>query len=331
MRTKWVVVGLFLLGLVSAVAAAFMVATLRLGGAGGHAGANTPVQIVVATKTLPPLSVVDSGSVTTRTVTRAEAPPRALSGAAQVVGKVLAVPVGPDQAFTDGCFATEGSGRQMAATLANGMRAVSVSLSDHCGLEGVLYPGCVVDVLASVKLPDRDGVKDEMVSVPLLQRVQVLTVNDQTVFSPDDKPPTVTRTRGGRMLVTLMVDPDQARILQLTGERGALSLAMRNPFDRDPINATPMLFSNLLGIAPRAETRSVEPGASAPGGSQPPPAPASIRLMEPARWQVTVFRAGALTKQTFDWPDTASEAPVSPAAGADAPGADAPAPRPQVP
>ena len=51
------------------------------------------------------------------------------------------------------------------------------------------------------------------------------------------------RAASMRVTVTLMVDPRQAEALQLAAENGSISLAMRNPLDRLPVDIDATVLS----------------------------------------------------------------------------------------
>src|SRR5262249_4211654 len=159
--------------------------------------------------------------VTVKTITRSQAPVDCVSDPVQIVGQVLTVSVLEGQALTKNCFAPEGSGYHIASTLPLGMRAMSVSLADYSRLHGLLYPGSVVDVLASFKVPSTDRRGTDVVSVTLLRSVEVLAVEDRTVTKSEEKPekaPTGLYDR--RKRVTLMVNSKQAEALQVAMENG---------------------------------------------------------------------------------------------------------------
>lgn len=298
MNTKSVIAGLLVLGVVAAGAAALLVASLKVQG-GRQANGDTPpkTRIVVATEETPAMTVIEGQHLETREVPLAEAEKDYMADSSQVIGKVLAVPVKKGQVFRKDHFVTEGSGPQMAAALTDGMRAVSVTFSDPAANSGLLYPGCVVDVLLSIAVGEED-MEDERVSVPLLQRVQVLAVGRRTVFSGEEmtEPPSERRVNPP---VTLIVEPDQARALQLARQYGSLSLAIRNPFDEQDIQKQPLMISDLVerfpfldiaeAIAQEEATEEVQQGKAEPAATEAPP----------AQWRVMVIRGSEVEKKSF--------------------------------
>lgn len=252
---KWSIAGLMLLGVGAAVCASIMVASLRIAppAAANVSKAPTEIQVVVATKELSAMSIVDGRSIEVKTIPIEDAPKNAMRQPTDVVGKLLTVPVVEGQAFTSALFADEKSGARLASALKNGMRAVSVSLKPEKA--GLLYPGCIVDVLVSLNRPSNEGsgVKEAM-SMTLLQGVEVLAIDDVSVMSEEalaepSKPETSTtgpmkKERKDR-LVTLMVNSNQAKALQLASQYGGVSLALRNPLDSAPVETDSTMLSDL--------------------------------------------------------------------------------------
>ena len=316
---KWSALVLILLGLVAAVSAAVLVAVLRGVGQEPSGELEPPVEdrIVKAAKALPMTAGVDSGSVATETVSQAEAPPDYVSPA-EAVGKVLRVPMVEGQTFTKGCFVTEGSGQSLAGVLPEGKRAVCLSLSDYSGLEPLLYPGSVVDVLASFRVPAEDkGGGSDVVSRTLLEEIAVLAIEKATIFSaPEDGGEKSKLRRNERLLVTLMVDARQAEALQLAATYGSISLAMRNPLDRE-LGGGRVLLSQLAtetlgarppepGGVPEARLTTTEAGVPE----------ARLTTTETgvagATWNVVIIRGAASEMRSFPLETALTEAEESP-------------------
>lgn len=315
---KWTYAVLIALGVVAAAAAAVLVASLQARPPAVVVdGQPTTVHIVQASRDLEPMTVVDASAIEVREVSAREAPAGAMAHPAQVVGKVLGVAMKSQQAFTKNCFASEGAGLMMASALPQGKRAVSVSLSDYSGLDGLLYPGSIVDILVCFDDPDD---RKNGVSRCLLGGVPVLAVEGQTVLGDDAAPITGGSGQRGRRRVTLLVDPPQAQALQLAQEKGTISLAMRNPMDRDSVSVEATLLSDLVSMgASRLSTAEMvvasawplNMGMDGPGdnASEPPPpqpradenalaAPAP-RTADPNTWDIQVIRGTSVQTQSF--------------------------------
>ena len=236
---KLSVIGLFALGVIAAVCAAVLVASLKTELTPQAAEEEVVaeeiplVQVLVASMDMAPMTVLDSEGVEIREVEATAVPESHFSDPVQVVGKILVVPVKAGQAFEESLFASENSGLQLASALAEGKRAVNVALSDPMGMEFLLYPGSTVDVLATVKTLKNDSEAEETVSVTLLQDIIVLAVGRKSVVDPveEGEDDDFVVRKADRPTVTLLVDPDQAEILKLAMHMGSVSLTMRNPMD----------------------------------------------------------------------------------------------------
>lgn len=235
---KWSIIALFALGIVAAICAAMLVTSIQVGSVGlgtdvqAQEVAPVEVEVVVAARALEALSVIEASAVTTRSISAADAPADALAHPTLVIGKVLLRSVAEGQLISAEALASEGSGVHVASALRPGMRAVSIALSDSMGLEGLLYPGSVVDVIASMNLrAELDG-QPRPVSMTLLQGVFVLAVGQRTVVSEPAGELTSTPVSGRRRPnVTLLVDLQQAEALKLAMQEGSVSLVLRNPTD----------------------------------------------------------------------------------------------------
>jgi pilus assembly protein CpaB len=282
---KWSIAGLLLLGVGAAFSASILVVSLKLA---PRANTNvtaipTETQIVLASRPLSAMSIVEGQSVVVKKVPIAEAPKNAMKQPTDVVGKLLTIPVVEGQPFTSGCFADEKSGARLASALKNGMRAVSVSLKPEKA--GPLYPGCIVDVLVSLNRPSTEGQgTKEAMSMTLLQGIEVLAIDDISVMSDEAvvepaKPETTTssptkRDRKDR-LVTMMVKSNQAKALQLASQYGGVSLALRNPLDAAPVETDSTMLSDLADeysrivavLAPPQAAGTASQGAAPNGNS----------------------------------------------------------------
>jgi len=283
---KWSVAGLIVLGLLAAVSAAILVATLR-GGEAPKGPTEKEAQVVVATKPIAAMTQVTSDSVAVRAMPANAAPKKHFSYAAQVVGKIAAQNIVVDQLFEPGCFITEGSKALLASSLQPGERAVSLALSNYASVESMLYPGCKVDI---VFCPDAPGEGKVPESITLLTDVTVLVVGDQTVLSEEESPADASRIPRRQGTVTVKVNQEQAQILHLAAENGSLSLSVRGPLDPNPVAVAPTPLSALTAYSRKQQ--SVQPLPPATAGSQP----ASVA---PA-WEVTVILGDSEQTCSFD-------------------------------
>ena len=310
---KWSVVALILLGIVAAVSAAVLIGVR--GGWGRRETKTKPpadVWVLVAAKALPAMTIIDKDCVIKKSMRKKDVPTGYLSDQAQVIGRVVTTPMLDGQAFTGACLAPEGTASTLALKmLPMGMRAVSVSLSKHSKVAGLLYPGCIVDVLATfwISSPDDERRRDFM-SKTLLQAVKVLAIENQTVLSADEakdnpdaaekKGLTKLREQERRTVVTLQVTPRQAEVLQLA--KGAVSLALRNPLDVETTIRDPSWLSELPEIGPGTMKTPAPPVqvVDAGTGAEAKPVP-EVKTPAPikARWKVIVIRGNTTATESF--------------------------------
>jgi Flp pilus assembly protein CpaB len=98
----------------------------------------------------------------------------------------------------------------VGASIPNGMRAVSIHVSDSTGIMQVLKPGSRVDV----QVVAARGPEPEL-------RTMVQNVEVWTIPNPD----------GGRPVVNLLVKPLEADLLALADSTARVRLTLRNPRD----------------------------------------------------------------------------------------------------
>ncbi|MEM0982672.1 MAG: Flp pilus assembly protein CpaB [Planctomycetota bacterium] len=281
MGSKLPLVGIFAFGIVAALGAAMLTAVFRIKPQSADAGVPKVASVIVAADELPALTKLEESRLEVREVPVGEAPAERISDPVAVLGRVLKVPLVKGQPITEASLMTEEAGARLALSLPDGHRAVSVELSASSAIRGLLYPGCRVDVLASER--SISG-RSTGVARTLLENVGVLAVDDKTVFDVEEEPaegedaaPPTRRVNDQRkLLVTLMVLPDEASLLQAARDRGELSLSLRNPLD---------------------ESTQRQTQASGEGKD----APAAQRFVNPAEpWRTVIIRGNRSDVQEFD-------------------------------
>jgi pilus assembly protein CpaB len=280
---KWAIVGLFGLGVVAAIAAALLGVSLDAGGGGGGTDTENPdtpdpdVPVVVAASDLPAMTVLGPDAVTITMTKRKLAPVGSLPATIHAIGRVLRVDVKQGQVLSATDFHTQGSAAELAAALNEGERAVNVALSDSMGLEALLYPGSIVDVLVSMKLRSGEGGEQEPMTLTLLEGVRVLGVGQQTIVHQTEGEERA--GRGPRPTVSLAVTAEQAEKLKLAMQEGSVSLTLRNPSDTTEV---PTRITGLHALSPLL------------GGTQE-----TLRAQTRER-KVLVLKGGAAEVRTFD-------------------------------
>ncbi len=220
---KWTVVVLIIAGLAAALCAALLVAALTTG---SRDIAAAPIRtVVLAARDLQASSLVTDDDLVTEEVTLDKVPAGSLAAKSLAIGKILVVPIFKGQALNDNYLVGDAEGVKLASALGRGQRAVSIELTNHDGLAGLLYRGAVVDVLAIFQASNGEAGRGELTSKTLLQGIPVLSIGGGKASSKGG-------SSGGRgRIVTLLLNSTQAESLRLATERGTISLAMRNPKD----------------------------------------------------------------------------------------------------
>lgn len=254
---KWTIVGLFALGVIAAVAAAILVARFSAAGDTEIDSPDNPipdVPVVVATKQLEPMTIITPDAVTIATKKRSILPQGSFTDTSQVLSKVLKFPAQQGKMLTEADFYNKGSPAELAAALKDGERCVNVALNDSMGLETLLYPGSLVDVMCSMHLRGNDEDNTEQpISITLIENVRVLAVGRETIVHQSDVPAEDAQARAGRPTVALAVTTDQAEKLKLAMQEGSVSLSLRNP--RDTVEV-PVRVTGMASLSPLLGARS---------------------------------------------------------------------------
>jgi pilus assembly protein CpaB len=302
---------LIICGLVAALCATLLVRVLVRPRANVVKTESKDVTLLVATKALPALSIVDGPSTAVKVVKAEDAPAGALTNSVQVVGKVLTRPMAEGEVYTRSSFSADQRGVSFAAAIAEGKRAVTISLQDHNGMAGILYPGSVVDVLVTMMGPGEGT--NTAVATTALQGLQVIGIGTQTVTAEEeykDKTPGALAKSGqiNFRMVTLLVTPKQAEILQLATKFGSVSLSMRNPRDSKPIKQDLTRMADMAGGTDSLGT-NIAKAIAGMMRSMPAPKPVAVAAVDPFEnakepkkdplWEMTILRGGTQEKRSF--------------------------------
>jgi pilus assembly protein CpaB len=189
---------------------------------------------------LPVGAIVHKSDLKQVSVASKDLPKGALTNEKQVIDRVVLYPFSANQPLIDTSLSRVGSPEGIPATIPEGHRAVSVQFNDAAGL---IMPGSRVDVLFT-----RPGTMAEAISSTILQNVRVLAMGKmvQAGQTMDPKAPKVP-------VATLVVTPEQAKILELAKNEGKISLSLRNPLDGQADGDTTPISTDVLD--PQAGTR----------------------------------------------------------------------------
>jgi len=317
---KWSIIGLAGAGVLAAVAAAVLVGALRSDVWNRARPVVAPAaedSFVVATHPLPAGRMLDGTCVTLRKIAHGRGPEDGFADPALVVGRTAIVPIHEGQALIPALLAPLGSGMALASHLPAGKRAVAISVTNYAGLEGVLYPGSRVDVIAAFRTLTGDP-PPPPVAVTLLENVSVLGVEHDMVSSTPEAKTTKQAEQemasGRARRVTLEVDTKQAKALELAQDMGTLSLALRNPDDQTPTDQQPVTLLAAAGM-PTASGRvtfassptSADPLHMTPAVASGIPAPAPVAQRAPD-WEMTIMRGDTIETRNFPQPKNGATA-----------------------
>lgn len=315
---KYTVILLVVLGVIAAISAVFLVQMMRVNMTDGRG--TRAVDVVLLKKSLPAMSVLTSDAIEISKVKAKEAPAGFLSNSTQAVGRVLRRGAVQGQVLTIDLLVAQGSEALFAAEIEPGMRAVSVALSNNSVSGGLLYPGCIVDVLATFKLSgsNRNEIKGEAISTTLLYGIRVLAVPGESIVSQQEdetkekSAPKASASSNQRVTVVLLVDPKQAEALQLAMDNGTVSLAMRNPLDQQQIRSEATVLNrgqlsklgSLLGTSVGAAKPAVlvsgsEDGLVLENTAETVSYVGEAQAAAPSNWGVTVIRGSEVKEEEF--------------------------------
>lgn len=242
--------------------------------------------VLVAARDLPRGHVVRAGDVRVAEWPKDLVPPNALSEPEKAVDRSSLVQLLKGEPILDAKLAPKEAGRGLAALIPKGMRAYTIQTSRAASsVAGFVLPGNYVDVLLNLRGGSNDSTGGGSTTT-LLQMVEILAVNqDLDVSISDDG------KRREVSTVTLLVTPWQAALLDLGQNLGQLTLALRNPEDREAAETIPATLADIrfrqearVGPVQAADGASPDQAASELAGgdgktSVPPAPPEPLRIV----------------------------------------------------
>jgi pilus assembly protein CpaB len=292
---KMTIIMLVILGCVAALCAVLLVNVVIP----GMSRSGAEVTVVQAARNLPRGTRLTAEDIKTGTVQRHElSSDRFMTNLALVVNRTLADDIVEGGVLMAHHFETGGSIPDLISKLKPGERAVSVSLASSQVTGGLLYPGCIVDVLASFQLrggyrteADRKG---EAVSTTLLERIEVLAIQGQLEDVKDeDKGSSRSVRSSGNVTVTLKLDTKQAEALQVAAANGEISVSMRSPLDEMAVDPNPTVLNR--GKLTR-RGMLIDPIVRGQGGEMQP-GDGTVFDPESSSWEVKIIRGRKVTDE----------------------------------
>ncbi|HWI86213.1 MAG TPA: Flp pilus assembly protein CpaB [Sphingomonas sp.] len=192
----------------------------------------TGPQVLVATRTLPVGSIIGPDSF------RYQSWPKDLVSNAYFIqgqepnqksalGTVVRYAITAGQPITQGALIKPGDRGFLAAALAPGMRAVSISVSAPAGVAGFVFPGDRVDLLLTQTIAGGDG-QALKASETIVRNLRVLATDQKTDKTSDADGKTQVTTFSN---VTLESTPKIAEKIAVAQAAGTLSLSLRSIAD----------------------------------------------------------------------------------------------------
>lgn len=191
----------------------------------------------------------------------------------EVVGKWAVVPIKQLEQIRRSDIAEKSKVPGLSPTIPEGMRAITIGISDTTAVAGAIFPGDHVDIIASVKDPRHPGTT---VQLPL-QNIEVLAVDRNKRDT----------TEGATSSLTLLTTPQQAQLINMAVESGPIRVLLRARDDTQIANDQGFDLNSFLKQPPEQEKKVVPPPV------EPPPPPA------PVKHTVTIYDGGSAPK-VFD-------------------------------
>jgi pilus assembly protein CpaB len=218
----------------------------------------SPIAVVAAVKPIEPGTILTQDMVNLKMVPQAYVESRSVLKAdlTRIIGLKVDIPIKAQQAmmWTDLAI-TSDDRRQLSLLVQPGMRAVGIRATHEDRHFVLIRPGDRVDVYANVPSGNNDK---ERVSVVVVQNVIVLAVGLDT----GAREITGGKTSVGRddQVLTLSVNPQQMQLLGLAGERGKLTVGVRNPSDTRLLESIAELPSSALTAPEKAKVITAAQG-----------------------------------------------------------------------
>lgn len=215
------------------------------GGRSGPAAEGASAPVVVAKADLDPGHGLTEADLEIKKFPESGVPRSAFTTIEELVGRVLVTPVVQGQAIVAPVLAPPGSGSGPQALVPNGMRAITLDVTESSGVAGLLVPGCRVDVVCTLQ----DVVTQQMVTRTLVENARVLAVG-QSLPNTNTKEPKSGETAGREAMsktVTLVVAPRDVASIELASMAGRTRLVLRGSQDQTVVGMDEMTVGDVLG------------------------------------------------------------------------------------
>lgn len=185
--------------------------------------------------------------------------------------RAVITPLAANEPVLEGKLAPKESGAGLAATIPEGMRAVSVAVNEVVGVAGFVTPGTMVDVLVTGRaLGGAAGQGD--ITRTILENIRVLAAGQKIEQDREGKPQTVA-------VITLLVTPDEATQLTMGATDGKIQLALRNTVDTKKNEPKAIIQAALFSPQGAIVTPVPRPSGPRKATPAPPPPPYVIEVI----------------------------------------------------
>jgi pilus assembly protein CpaB len=141
-----------------------------------------------------------------------------------LVGTVVRYPITAGQPITQGALIKPDDRGFLAAALAPGMRAISISITAPAGVAGFVFPGDRVDVILTQEVKSTSDAPPLRASETIIRNMRVLATDQKTDKTVDAEGKTEVTAFSN---VTLEATPKLAETIAVAQTVGTLSLSLR--------------------------------------------------------------------------------------------------------
>ncbi|MBA1334363.1 MAG: hypothetical protein HPY66_2212 [Firmicutes bacterium] len=207
------------------------------------------IQVVVTKQTIPNRTKITHDMVELATKDKEYVHPNTFTDIKSVVGTISTITIAKgDEVLKDYTAGPKDITKGLAFIVPEDMRAITVPVNEVSGLNYLVRPGDMVDVIVTLNLDEklRDGTtRSFLQSNYVLQKVFVLATNDNLGYDNGFKIQD-SGSSSKKNTVTLAVYPEHALPLALASDYGTIRLLLRNPADNDLTSIKPFLLENFI-------------------------------------------------------------------------------------
>jgi pilus assembly protein CpaB len=179
--------------------------------------------------------------------------------------RAVITPLAANEPVLESKLAPKESGAGLAATIPEGMRALSVAVNEVVGVAGFVTPGTMVDVLVTGRALGGGTAGQGDITRTILENIRVLAAGQKIEQDREGKPQTVA-------VITLLVTPDEATQLTMGATDGKIQLALRNTIDTKKNEPKAIVQAALFSpqgavsapVQPKGPSRKAAPAAPPP-------------------------------------------------------------------